>query len=302
MRIVILGGLGYIGSALCDIYRDKPQHQVVVVDKNFIAPYIEQFPDHWGFVYANIGDTLLMKRILADADIAYLLASEVEAEKSKDKAAVMWDINFRASSALAGVCPDTCRLVFTSTGNVFGGADRVGPWKEEDEPEPKFPYAETKMAMENFLTNRGGNYSIVRFGTNYGFAPCTRFNLVTNLFARKAMMGEDIFIHGDGSNVRPTVCVRDAAAALYWVAHQPVGYQNLFHVASESISIKELAERVVMATGRKSEIKYDRGKQPAFSGYALDSTLIQHKGFEFNWNIEAAMKVMKYEFRDFWSD
>lgn len=50
MKIMIAGGLGYIGSALCNLYQNQPQHKIVVIDKKFIPERVANFPSHFKYV------------------------------------------------------------------------------------------------------------------------------------------------------------------------------------------------------------------------------------------------------------
>jgi nucleoside-diphosphate-sugar epimerase len=184
--------------------------------------------------------------------------------------------------------------MFPSTGNVFGGLDPSQKFMdliEEDEPKPKYPYAETKRAMEKFLLGSGRNFVILRFGTNYGYAPGIRFNLVTNIFTRRMLQGEDLVIHGGGENWRPTVCVRDCARALEFLSARNDVQGEIFHVVRASYQIKELAKKIISYGNSKSKLKFI-AKEVPFSSYALSSAKIESLGFRFEWGLERAVKQL----------
>jgi UDP-glucose 4-epimerase len=299
MKIMIAGGLGYIGSALCELYRPSTQHEIVVLDKKFIPERVAALPVHMRFIQADIRDTALMRYLLRDVDVLHLLAAEVEAEKSIHKERAVWEHNFEAPKALIENCPSSTRVTFPSTGNVFGGVDESKKYldlTEEDEPQPKYPYAEAKRAMEKYLLGSGRNFVIVRFGTNHGYAPGIRFNLVTNLFVRKAMLGENLTIHGGGENYRPTVCVKDCARALDFLCTRSDARGEIFHVVRENFQIKELANRIVGLFGNGAKLTFI-AKEVPFSAYALNSDKIQRLGFTFRWNLESSVQEMQQIFR-----
>jgi len=294
MKIMIAGGLGYIGSALCELYRDQAQHEIIVLDKRFIPERVAGFPPHMKFIQADIRDIDKMQYLLRDVDLLHMLAAEVEAEKSIHKERAVWEHNFEAPKRLIELCPGSVRVMFPSTGNVFGGLDpsqKFMDLTEEDEPKPKYPYAETKRAMEKFLLGSGRNFVILRFGTNYGYAPGIRFNLVTNIFTKKMLSGEDLVIHGGGENWRPTVCVRDCAQALEFLSTHQDAQGEIFHVVRASYRIKELAKKIISYGNSKSRLRFI-AKEVPFNSYALSSAKIESLGFRFEWDLERAVKQL----------
>lgn len=292
MNIMIAGGLGYIGSALCELYRNQPQHEIVVVDKRFLPERVANFPPHFKYIQADIADLDLMKYLLRDVDLLHMLAAEVEAEKSIHKERAVWENNYDVPKRLIQLCPGSIRVMFASTGNVFGGLDSSQKYMdltEDDEPKPKYPYAETKREMEKFLLSSDHNFTILRFGTNYGYAPGIRFNLVTNIFTRKMLQGEDLVIHGSGDNWRPTACVWDCARALEFLGARSDAQGEIFHVVRASYQIKELAQKVISYGNSGSKLKFI-AKEVPFNSYALSSAKVESLGFRFEWDLERAVK------------
>lgn len=151
MNILIPGGLGYIGSAVVHYLRNL-RHRITIVDKRFIPERVARLPANARFVEGDICDTTFLRRLARDADVMFFLAAEVEAEKSIDKERVVWDNNFEAPKRLFESLSRGTRIVFPSTGNVFGGVSPDGKWRdltEEDPPSPRFPYAMTKHATSS---------------------------------------------------------------------------------------------------------------------------------------------------------
>jgi len=298
MNILIAGGLGYIGSAICELYRTQARHEVTVVDKRFIPERVANFPPHFRFVQADIRDIDLMDYLLRDVDLLHMLAAEVEAEKSIHKERAVWEHNYDAPKQLIEHCGSSTRVMFPSTGNVFGGLDGSQKWMdltEEDEPRPKYPYAETKYAMEKYLLGSGKNFTILRFGTNYGYAPGIRFNLVTNIFTLRVLLGQNLTIHGGGENWRPTVCVLDCARALEFLAHRGDAAGEIFHVVRESYQIKELARQIISFGDSSSRLEFI-AKEVPFNSYALSSAKIEKLGFRFEWDLERAVRSLRQIF------
>jgi len=292
-KIVILGALGYIGSALIDLYRPDDDCEIYLVDIRFIPDRLANLPSKYKYIEGDILDADLMRPLLKDAHTVYLLAAEVEAEKSIDKGALVWRNNYEGALNAINLCSDDTRIVFASTGNVFGGVKEDSKntfLTEEDTPQPKYDYAETKVAVEKYLHEHKSNYSICRFGTNYGYAPGIRFNLVTNIFTKKVLTGQNLTVHGTGDNYRPTCHVQDAARATKFLAESAEAKGETYHIVSANYRIRELAAKIA-SYNPDIEIEFIVKEVP-FSGYHLSSEKIQKLGFEFKWDLETAVKEM----------
>lgn len=290
-KIVILGGLGYIGSALCELYRNEVQHQVTIVDNRFIPERIATFPAHFRFFHSDIAELDLIASLTADAEIVYFFAAQVEAESSAERSEAVWRENFELPKSAIDRLPPGARIVFPSSGNVFGGTPEGAKWRdltERDPPHPRLPYAETKWEMEKFLNGSNRNFTVLRFGTNFGYAPGQRFNLVTNIFLKRALEDEPIQLHGGGLNWRPTACVTDCARAARFVAERSDTARETYHVVSGSFTIRELAEKVIALTQSKSGITVVDKIVP-FNSYALSSEKIRKLGFAFEWPLDRAI-------------
>lgn len=306
MNIFIAGGLGYIGSVLINLYKNDPKRKLIVLDKKFIPERVANLPKNSRYIEGDIKDISLMKHIIKkNIDILILLAAEVEAENSIHKERTVWENNFEAPKNIIDLCNNSTRIIFPSTGNVFGGINKDEKYMnltEDDEPKPKYPYAEAKSEMEKYLLSSNKNYNICRLGTNYGYAPGIRFNLVTNNFIKKVILGTTLSIHGKGDNYRPTVCVEDAAAAIRLTSESKEAKGQIFHVVQKNYKIMELAKSVIAFSNSTSKLEFV-AKEVPFSSYHLNSDKIKKLGFRFRWNLKRAIKKMTDSFtairRDF---
>ncbi|MEE9386777.1 MAG: SDR family oxidoreductase [Nannocystaceae bacterium] len=299
MKILITGGMGYISSALTELYAGRPGCDVTLVDRRFVPERVAALPRNFRYVQADVEDLDVMRRLVPGVDILHILNAEVEAEKSKDRKDVVWHGNFEVPKRLIEICDASTRIMFASSGNVFGGVDESKKYmdlNEEDAPSPRFPYAESKRAVEELLLASRKKFTIVRFGTNYGYAPGIRFNLVTNIFMRKALLGEELTVHGQGTNYRPTCCVKDCARALDFLSARSDASGEIFHVVSKSYQIRELAETVVSVCATGATTNYVDKVVP-FSAYALSAAKIRSLGFTFEWPLERAVIDFKEKFQ-----
>jgi nucleoside-diphosphate-sugar epimerase len=293
MKILVAGALGYIGTGLIETYLNEHTYKVILVDKKYIPERLANLPTHFKYVQGNILDNKLLKPLLQDVDLAYLLAADVEAEKSVNKVESMWKNNYEANINFLKNCSNHTRIIFTSTGNVFGGVDEKVKYmnlNEEDVPKPKYPYAETKRAVEEYLLESNKNFTICRLGTNYGYTPGIRFNLVINNFIKKVLMEEDIVVHGTGENFRPTCSVYDVVRALRFLGSNEDAKGQIYHIVQENYRIKDLAEKI--ASHNPNVALKSIVKKVPFSSYHLSSNKIKKLGFVFKWDLDKVVKKM----------
>lgn len=297
MKMLIAGAMGYSGSGLIESYRENVKDEIILVDKRFKANLLVNLAPQFRFVEGNILDKDLMRYLLRGVDLVYLLAAEVEAEKSIQKERAIWENNYQGAVNVIELCSKNTRIMFASSGNVFGGvleSEKNMDLTEDDEPRPKYPYAESKREVERYLLQSRKKFVILRFGTHYGYTPGIRFNLVTNLFFKKAMMGQDITVHGSGDNYRPTICVRDAVRGMRFLATNPQSEGEIFHLVSRNYRIREIAKEVA-SIFPGLEVTHVLKTVP-FNSYHLCSDKIKKLGFKFNYDIRTSITEMREMF------
>ena len=95
-KIIITGGLGYIGSELCKIYSGVSwKHKIVVLDNRFISERVNQLRN-WNieFIHGNILDKILVEKLFKDADIVHHLAGITDVPRVKSDASEIQDKKF----------------------------------------------------------------------------------------------------------------------------------------------------------------------------------------------------------------
>ena len=139
-KIVITGGLGYIGTELCKIYSgESRKNQITVIDNRFISERVNQLRN-WSinFVHADIRDSENVKQFLKEADAIHHLAgitdvARTKAESNPDKDKKMNDIAEKGTYVVLSESSLNCKIIFPSTHVVFEGKKgkeeaRKGQW------------------------------------------------------------------------------------------------------------------------------------------------------------------------------
>ncbi len=190
-KIIITGGLGYIGTELCKIYSGVSwHHKIIVIDNRFISERVNQIRN-WNmeFVHGDILDKELVKKYFADADIVHHLAGITDVPRTKSESSLDKDKKIKlvgeigTKNILENISKN-CKIIFPSTHVIYEGIDKVkNDIKEGEEPKPLLSYSSSKATNEKQLKESGKNYIILRLGSVYGYSnDATRIDIMPNLF------------------------------------------------------------------------------------------------------------------------
>ena len=151
-KIVITGGIGYIGTEICKIYSGESwNNQITVIDNRFISERVNQLRKwNMNFVHADIRKIDEVKKYLNEADIVHHLAgvtdvprTELELNEEKDKE--LRDIAEKGTEVVLSETSQNCKIIFPSTHVVFEGKqDLIKDIREDFEKLPILPYAKSK--------------------------------------------------------------------------------------------------------------------------------------------------------------
>ncbi|GGM66128.1 nucleoside-diphosphate-sugar epimerase [Halarchaeum rubridurum] len=197
---------------------------------------------------------------MVDVDAVVHLAAITGASQSHEMRERVEDVNVQGTEVVADAAEAAGveTVVLSSSCNVYGDA-YDDDLDETSDPAPGNPYAESKLACEDIVSERDFTDVSLRLATNFGYSPGVRFNLVLNSFVFRALADEPLTVYGDGTNWRPFLHVRDAARAFAAALDWPAGTYN---VGLDNFRIEEIAEAVADVVGRDVETDYLEGKDP----------------------------------------
>jgi len=168
-KIVITGGIGYIGTELCKIYSGiNWNNEILVIDNRFVSERVNQLRN-WGidFVHGDILDKELVNKFCKDADIVHHLAGitdvpRVKSESSDDKDTKIKLVGEKGTQNILDTISDKCKIIFPSTHVVYEGIEKVkNDILEEEDTKPILSYASSKAINEKQLKNSGKNFIIL---------------------------------------------------------------------------------------------------------------------------------------------
>ena len=244
-KILIIGGAGYIGSVLTDVFLEAG-HQVTVLDllkRGSDGIIKHQKNPLFTLINADYCSRIL-SLCLKDADIVIHLAGIVGDAACAKEPELATKVNYLGIENLIHECnKHDLKLFFASTCSVYGSNKKT--CNENTILNPLSHYARTKILAEQLIMGESKNGFIFRFGTMYGVSPNMRYDLVVNRITLDAVQRSEFRIF-DGTQFRPFLHPKDLAWFLMSLFDKDLsGYVGeAFNLVSENLSMKELGELV----------------------------------------------------------
>ena len=284
MKIVILGGGGFIGSAIADhLLRDG--HAIRIFERPRVEPYrvfrededVEWFAGDFSSVYD-------VDRTIEGVDVVLHLISTTLPGNSNDD--MVYDVQSNLVATLqllnAMVARHVRRIVFISSGGTVYGNPTYLPVDENHPTEPRVSYGITKLTIEKYLQLykflHGMNVRILRVANPFG----RRQRVETAqgavaAFLSKAMNGQPVEIWGDGSVVRDYIYVNDVAEA-FARAVEYNGEQCIFNISTGiGTSLNELIDMIERVLGREVIRLYRPNRRFDVPANILDNSLARRE-------------------------
>jgi nucleoside-diphosphate-sugar epimerase len=251
-HVLVIGGAGYIGSALVPILLERG-YQVRVLDiLLFGEATLAKVLDHPNLelVQGDFRNVVTLVQALQDVSSVVHLGAIVGDPACQLDEELTIDVNLVSTQIIAEIAKHVGvrRFVFASTCSVYGASDDL--LDEKSSVQPISLYGNTKLASERVLLEQVDESfaaTILRFATIYGLSGRTRFDLVVNLLTAKARLDNEITVHG-GGQWRPFVHVEDAARSIALTLDAPLDVVSgeVFNVGSDeqNHTILQVAELI----------------------------------------------------------
>lgn len=298
-KIVITGGLGYIGNELCKLYSGEARFKnIVVLDKKFLSERIKQLRD-WGINYVNcsILDEQELKKHIYDADVVIHLAgitdvAYVKTQENKEQDEAIRSTGIDGTRNVIKNVNERCKIIFPSTHVVYEGFSETRLDIPESEPPcPVLTYASVKAESERDFADSNLNYVILRLGSVYGYSTdSTRIGIMPNLFSKISSQNGTIKLFSKGVQVKSLVSVFDVARFIKFVAENNSIQRDIIHVSKETMTVKEVAE-ICKTINPRTQIVETNDEIPNL-GYTISNQKLLSTGFEFRYDIKTCIEEM----------
>jgi nucleoside-diphosphate-sugar epimerase len=298
-KIVITGGLGYIGTELCKLYSGVSwHHNIIVIDNRFISERVNQIRN-WNmeFIQGDILDKNLIKRYCEDADVVHHLAGVTDVPRTKSEASTSKDesikeIGEKGTQNILDVISNKCKIVFPSTHVVYEGIDLVKTdIKEDEKTSPILSYSSSKAVNEDQLKKSGKNYVILRLGSVYGYSTDSmRIDIMPNLFSKIASQDGTLKLFAGGRQIKSLVPLIDVARCFKFMEEKNNIKSETFNLTKETLTVKQVAE-ICKKHNPKITLKETNDEVPNL-GFSLSNKKLLNTGFDFLYNLDQNIKEM----------
>jgi UDP-glucose 4-epimerase len=261
-RVLITGGLGFIGSNLA-IELVKRGARILIVDA-LIPGYggnpvnIEPVKDKVKIDYSDIRDVNSMDRLVRGQDIIFNLAGTLSHVDSMSDPMTDLEINCRAQLSLLESVRKfnpKARIIFAGTRNQYGKA-RYLPVDENHPQEPTDINGINNIAAEKYHLMYTRVYGIktvsLRMTNTYGPRHQMKHSRqgVLNWFIRQLMDRETVKLYGTGKQIRDVNYIDDVVSALITVASTDTGWGEAYNLGGIPFSLKEFVQTAIQVIGK----------------------------------------------------
>ncbi len=298
-KIVITGGLGYIGTELCKIYSGYSWNdKITVIDNRFISERVNQIRNwNMNFVQGDILDKELIKKYCHDVDIVHHLAGitdvpRVKSESSENKNRLITRVAEEGTQNILDAIDNKCKIIMPSSHVVFEGIENVKMNISEDEKvNPVLSYGKSKAINEEQLKRSGKNYIILRLGSVYGYSSDTaRIDIMANYFAKTASQDGTLRLFAGGKQLKSLVPLIDVARSFKFMEERKDIKNQLFNLTKETVTVKEVAQ-ICKKYNPKITLRETNDEIPNL-GFSLSNEKILKTGFKFLYALEESLKEM----------
>jgi nucleoside-diphosphate-sugar epimerase len=291
--VLVIGGAGYIGSALLPKLIDRG-YRVRLLDlflfgRESIGPLLNH--PRLEIIQADFRQVDRIVEAMRGVEAVIHLGAIVGDPACALDEELTIEVNLMATRMIAEVAKGSGvkRFVFASTCSVYGASDVV--LDEHSQLNPVSLYAHSKLASEQVLLKLADERfapTILRFGTIHGISGRTRFDLVVNLLAAKAVTDGQVTVFG-GDQWRPFLHVDDAALSVFTALEAPLELvrNEIFNVGSNSqnYTIQQVGEIIhgLVPSAQLIAMPTDGDRR----NYRVNFNKIHNiLGFESRWTVE----------------
>jgi UDP-glucose 4-epimerase len=256
-RVMITGGLGFIGSNLA--HRLAGAGAKVLLVDSLIPTYggnqfnIYGLEDLVRVNIADIRDTHGVSYLVHGQDYIFNLAGQVSHLDSVEDPVTDLEINCRAQISLLEACRrrnSEVKLVFASTRQIYGRPMHL-PVDENHPVKPVDPNGVNKLAGEQYHLLYSELYGLracsLRLTNTYGprMRVCDARQTFIGLWFRQIIENQQISVFGDGTQLRDFNYVDDVVDAFLVAAASPNSVGKIYNLGGEPVSLRALAELMI---------------------------------------------------------
>ena len=303
MRILIIGGGGYVGSMLVQKLVEQKM-DVLVLDLFIYGNPKRVFSNFYESRYltvikGDLRDRDLMENLISKTDHVIHLACISNDPSFELNPNLGKSINYDSFYPLIKICKKKIdKFIYASSSSVYGIKNNKEV-TEELSLEPLTDYSKYKALCENILINESGNNfcsTILRPATVCGYSYRTRLDVIVNILTNNGFNKRKIIING-GEQKRPNIHIKDMVNAYIEIINQPneVVREEIFNVGFENYTLDEIGTLVKKKLGNDIIIEHQETNDKR-SYHISSKKITQNLDFKPKFSIEIAIEDLKKAF------
>ena len=291
-KIIITGGLGFIGSSLINLIKNK--YFIINIDKVSYASNFNNIDSNiknYKFYKQDINNKVFIKNILKKytPSIIFNLAAETHVDRSIDGPKQFIESNilgvFNLLESIRNYSKKI-KLIHISTDEVYGDIKKNYKSKEEDAYNPSSPYSASKASGDFLIKSYIRTYKIPAIITNCcnNFGPNQYPEKLIPTIIYNILNKKHIPIYGKGKNIREWIYVKDHCDAIVKIAEKGICGEN-YNIGSGTVLNNIQIAKKIISTFKKitfsenieSKIHLVKDRPGHDMRYCLDSSKIKNK-------------------------
>lgn len=286
MKIVVTGGLGYVGSVLLSEFWNLVEDNINIIDSCKYGG--QSYSSYMEYITLNTTEMTPdnIPDIVKSADVVVHLAATVgfpACDKDVNKSYIN---NVLLTKALTELVKPSCHFIFASTTSVYGKIENAN---ENMECFPSSNYAKQKLEAENYV-KKLPKHTIFRFSTAFGLSPNFRKDLLPHTFVISAIKNKYIPIF-EPEAIRSFVHVKDMAECIsYAIDEEKYG---IFNIGSNDnqITKRELAKLITeYSSAYIFEAKFNTDPEQRFN--QIDYSKAKLEKFPINISLRKGIRAL----------
>jgi len=273
-NILLIGGEGYIGSVVSQIFLSKG-YNVTSFDnllyRNHLCTINKVYFDKYHFVHGDMLEKNKLESTIEKSDAVILLAGLVGDPITKKYPEESALINDQGVKNVIDLCAkhNVNKLIFVSTCSNYGFIESDELATEDFELNPLSLYSKSKVNAEKYILSLKGKTEmhpiILRFATAFGLSPRMRFDLTISEFTRELVNGNELLVY-DAHTWRPYCHVKDFFRLIQMVLEAPtdkVSYEVFNAGGDVNNATKRMIVDFILKKLPDGKVKYlEHGNDP----------------------------------------
>ncbi len=300
MKLLICGGMGFIGSTFIRNHQKKnPNDQIINIDSLTTGSNKKNLEEldktNYQFIQDDIKNFQTVEKFASDVDIIVNFAAETHVDRSISNPKQFLETNILGTHSLLESAKKHEKLfIHISTDELYGDAENQGSFTEKSILNPSNPYSATKAAADHlvgaFAKTYGTKCIITRCTNNFGPYQFPE-KLIPKTIIR-AQKDLKVPLYGDGNQIRSWIYALDHVEAIESLITNGQHGQTYNITAWNEISNKTIVEKILSIMGKSNDLIEYVGDRPGHDKrYSIDSSKIQNElGWKPQFDFDDALK------------